>query len=62
MTRKPDPLFYVKDSTIFQRPVRSGTGVRMGFAVCDVHDGVDPAEVCAMLNKSEPPTTEQGNP
>lgn len=48
------PLFYVKDMTIFQRPVSTEKGVRMGFAVCDVRDGVDPAAVCAILNKGEP--------
>lgn len=50
------PLFYIKGSTIFQRPVRSGTGTRLGFAVCDVRDGIDPVDVCAILNKGEPAT------
>jgi len=49
-----EPLFYVKGAAVFQRPVRSEKGVRMGFRVCDVCDGVDAAEICAILNKGEP--------
>lgn len=50
------PLFYVKGQAIFQRPTRRGDNVTMGFCVCEVCDGVDPAEVCAILNKGEPAT------
>lgn len=50
------PLFYVKGNAVFQRPVQHGKNVRMGFCVCEVMDGVDPAEVCAILNKGEPAT------
>lgn len=53
---KPEPLFYAKGNTVFQRPVKSERGTRMGFAVCDVRDGVDPDEVCEILNKGEPAT------
>lgn len=53
------PLFYVKGARIFQRPVRdkTGTKVQMGFVICTVHDGVDPDEVCAVLNRGEPATS-----
>jgi hypothetical protein len=50
-----EPLFYAKDMVVYQRPVQKGTSVTMGFAVCEVRDGVDPLELCAMLNKAEPP-------
>jgi hypothetical protein len=54
----PDgPLFYTKgDDRIYQRPVKTERGVQMGFAVCKVYDGIDPAEVCAILNRGEPAT------
>lgn len=54
-----EPLFYVKagSNVIFHRPVETKTGVRLGFAVCKVCDGVDPADVCNLLNKAEPPCT-----
>ena len=51
----PVPLLYVKGTTIFHRPVKTVTGTSMGFAVCDVHDGVNPDEVCALLNRAEKP-------
>jgi|SRR6185369_2424106 len=57
------PLYYVKGDAIFQRPVRNHkTGsVRMGFRVCTVADGVDPVEVCTILNRGEaPPADEPG--
>lgn len=55
------PLYYVGKGrmdrkTIFQRPVRNDDNIAMGFAVCDVRDGIDPAEVCAILNKGDPAT------
>jgi hypothetical protein len=50
------PLFYVRGSIVFQRPVRNGDRVRMGFPVCEVMDGVDPDVVCAIMNKGEPAT------
>lgn len=50
-------LYYVKGRAIFQRPTRTARGnTMMGFLVCDVHDGVDPEEVCAILNKGESAT------
>lgn len=45
-----EPLFYAEGRTVFQRPVKTAKGVRMGFAVCDVRDGVDPGVVAAILN------------
>lgn len=48
-------LFYVKDRTIFQRPTRTSKGnTMMGFAVCDVRDGLNPNEVCNIMNRGEP--------
>lgn len=50
-------LYYVKGRDIFQRPTRTAKGnTMMGFAVCEVHYGVDPNDVCAILNKGEPAT------
>lgn len=58
MSEKQEPLYYVSShggaNVIFQRPVKTKKGIRMGFAVCEVCDGVDPATICAMLNKAEP--------
>ena len=54
--KKPKPLFFVKDDRIFHRPVKTAEGsMRLGFCVCIVVDGVDPDEVCAILNKGSPP-------
>lgn len=50
------PLFYVKGREIFQRPTRKGNAVSVGFRVCTVADHVNPAEVCAILNKGDPAT------
>jgi hypothetical protein len=44
------PPFYVNGSTIFQ--IKMVHGIRMGVAVCTVRRGVDPAELCALLNKA----------
>lgn len=52
-----EPLFYVRDRSIFQRPVRDGNKTTMGFWVCEVADGVDPLELCAILNKGEQAVT-----
>jgi hypothetical protein len=50
------PLFYVNRRTIFQRPVDCGQGrVSLGFAVCDVRDGLDAEIVCAIMNNGEKP-------
>lgn len=49
------PMFYVKGNAVFQRPVRGKKGTTMGFCVCEVSAGVQPADVCAILNKGEPP-------
>jgi len=54
-----EPLFYVSEKdgkSIFQRPVKTATGVRMGlvrmgFRVCRVEAGVDAVQVCAILNR-----------
>lgn len=48
-----NPLFYVSDNRVMQR----STKTTMGFLVCTVHDGVDPAEVCAILNRGEQEVT-----
>lgn len=53
---QPEPLFYVKHGAVYQRPVRTERDVSMGFRVCDVCAGVDPVEVCAILNRGEPAT------
>ena len=53
--KKPKPLYYVKGDAVYQRPVEHGTRVQLGFCVCVVMDGVDPAAVCALLNKAEKP-------
>lgn len=50
-----DVLYYVKGSAVYQRPVRIAGGTAMGFRVCEVSDGVDPAEVCRLLNMAEKP-------
>lgn len=61
MSEETKPLYYVSPrgagNVIFCRLVRTKKGVRMGFAMCEVCDGVDANEVCAMLNKAEPPCT-----
>lgn len=52
------PLFYVKGRVIYQRPVKSPPPLRsiaLGFAVCEVCGGVDPDEVCRILNMGEKP-------
>jgi hypothetical protein len=49
------PLFYIKGNRIFQRPVRRDNKTTMGFAVCEVCDGVDPLELCRLLNLAEKP-------
>lgn len=56
--RYSGPLFYVQGHAIFQRPVNSAPPLRsvsMGFCVCEVCDGVDPDEVCKILNLGEVP-------
>jgi len=50
------PLYYVRGDEIFQRPVRTSRNhISTGFRVCFVSDGVDPNDVCAILNKGEKP-------
>ena len=44
------PPFYVNGSTIFQ--IKRVQGILMGVAICTVRRGVDPAEICALLNKA----------
>lgn len=57
----PEPLYYVdRINEIRQRPVKRSTGTTMGFIVCIVQDGVDPQEVCDILNRGEPATDEDG--
>jgi hypothetical protein len=48
------PFYYVRGDAIFHRPVQSDFGASMGFRVCIVSEGIDPAAVCALLNKAEP--------
>lgn len=52
MATKEEPLFYVKQNAIFHRPVKKPNGnLSMGFCVCEVCDGVEPQEVCDLLNE-----------
>lgn len=61
MKNEREPLFYIRDRHIFQRPVRNANGsVTMGFAVCEVCDGVDPLALCQLLNSAERAQTEEG--
>lgn len=54
------PLFYAARGTIFQRPIKTARGgVTLGFAVCDVRDGIDPNMVCAILNIGEKPPADE---
>lgn len=53
------PLFYARNGVVFQRPVRTKTGTAMGFAVCEVRDGVDAADVCRILNAGEAPPADE---
>ncbi len=58
----PEPLFYIdRGNEIRQRPVRRKSGTTMGFVVCVVCDGVDPKEVCDILNKGQPATEKDGS-
>ena len=58
----PEPLYYVdRINEIRQRPVRRKTGTTMGFMVCTVADGIDPQELCDILNRGEPATEEDGS-
>ena len=54
--RKLKPLYYVKGNVVYQRPVEhkrlnGSVNVSMGFAVCEVRDGVSPKAVAALLEK-----------
>lgn len=60
MADKLKPLYYAKDMTVFKRAVQvSKSSVRMGFAVCEVRDGVNPEDVAALLNKADPPSPDE---
>lgn len=54
------PLFYVKGTKIYQRPVKSAEGlVTVGFLVCQVASEVNPDAVCDLLNKADPPPKDE---
>jgi hypothetical protein len=57
------PLFYVRDDSIFRRPIERKANVSMGFRVCTVANGVDPDELCAIMNRGgEAPPERDGTP
>jgi hypothetical protein len=51
---KSEALYYARGATVFRRPVRTAKGVTMGFAVCDVRDGVDAIDLAEIMNLGEP--------
>lgn len=49
------PKFYVYDNSVFHRPIKSDTGITMGFRVCRAEPFVTGAaeEICNALNAAE---------
>lgn len=50
-----DGSYYAKGRTVFKSPIDSATGTTMGFAVCDLRDGVSEdgaQEIADALNRA----------
>lgn len=63
---KAEPLFYVKGSIIFKRPVHrktlTGTNITIGFEVCTASEYVSAKDLAAILNENERPEVDAPSP